>query len=118
MQGMQQIGGVINVGAAFNHQVVSVGVTQGETMVTAGAPLPPQIVGYTQGVATTGGSAIGGIGGIGINAAPIGVYPGVVGGVIGGHGLYGGVTKTPGVVTNTDNFGNITRTPVVVTNRS
>jgi hypothetical protein len=29
MQGMQQIGGVVNVGAAVNHQVVSMGVTQG-----------------------------------------------------------------------------------------
>ena len=141
---MKQIGGVIGVGAAFNHQVVSDGVSQGETIVTAGAPLPPQIVGYTQGVSTLGvgvggpigvGVGVGGPIGVGVGVGPIGVGVGsVVGGYTGGaygvgtsaYGVglgargygYGGVTQTPGVVTNVDVAGNLTQTPVVVTNRA
>jgi len=34
LQNMKQIGGVVNVGAAMNHTVTSIGVTQGETIVT------------------------------------------------------------------------------------
>lgn len=105
MQGMQQIGGVVSVGAAINHQVVSIGVTQGETIVTAGAPLPPQIVGYTQGVVAAGPA-------LGVSGVGIGGY-GAIGGVVGG---YGAVTQTPAVVTNTTVGGLVTQTPAVVTN--
>lgn len=133
LQGMKQIGGVINVGAAFNHQVVSLGVTQGETYVQTGAPLPPQVVGYTAGIATGVGAAVvppiapvvapvvatstyggyGGYQGVGVSG-----YQGVGVSGYGGYGGYGGVTQTPGVVTNVDVTGNVTQTPVVVTNRA
>lgn len=76
---MKQVGGVIGVGAAFNHQVVSLGVTQGETLVSTGVPLPPQVVNYIPGVAAVSTT------GYGYGA---------------GYGV-GGVTQTPAVVTNT-----------------
>lgn len=152
LQGMRQVGAVINVGAAMNHTVTSLGVTQGETFVNTGAPMPAQVVNYIPGVPTGAGIATGGIGvsGVGIGGygmtgpalattvvptvatstvvggygtqyggygAQYGGYGAQYGGIgVSGYGVGGGLTQTPGVVTNVDVAGNVTQTPVMVTN--
>jgi len=93
LQGMKQVGGVVNVGAAMNHTVTSMGVTVGETFVTPGPPMPAQVVNYVPGVATGVGVATGGYGGIGVSGVGVGGYGYGVGGpavatstVVGGYG--------------------------------
>jgi len=142
---MRQIGAVINVGAAMNHTVTSLGVTQGETYVNTGAPMPAQVVNYIPGVPTGQGIATGGIGMSGVGMGGYGMtgpalattvvptvatstvvggygtqyggYGAQYGGVgVSGYGVGGGVSQTPGVVTNVDAAGNVTQTPVMVTN--
>jgi len=142
MQNRPQIGGVVNVGAAFNHQVMSMGLTQGETIVTAGAPMPPQIVGYNQGVATgVGISTVGvgaiappligastvvgtgyGVGGYGVGVGGYGVGVGGynTGYSVGGAGYSGvgvsGYGAGYGGVGYSQYGGGVTQTPGVVTN--
>jgi hypothetical protein len=68
---------VVNVGQAINHQVVSLGMTQGETIVTPGVPLPPQITGVYQGV-STGALSRSGIGYGGLSRSGVMIGGGVV----------------------------------------
>ena len=137
LQGMKQVGGVIGVGAAINHQVVSLGVTQGETFVSTGAPMPAQVVNYIPGVATGVGVSTVGVGAVGVGyPGPVGVgYPGVgIGtsvvapavttttvGVSGYPGVYPGAYPVGGVGVGVGAVGvgypgAVTQTPGVVTN--
>ena len=116
LQGMKQVGGVINVGAAINHQVVSLGVTQGETMVAQGAPMPAQVVNYVPGMATGGALGVSGVrmgattiggGYTGASVVPGGVYPGAIGvsGMGAGYGQSFGQTTVTGVTGGYSGYG-------------
>jgi len=145
MQNMRQLGGVVNVGAPMNHTVTSLGFSQGETIVTPGVALPPQIVNYTAGVPTGVASGIGagygaGYGvGVGVgqqfygqpalaativpNVATSTVvggygagYPGAYGGAGYGGAGYGAGYGVGGGVGYSGYGGATTQTPGVVTN--
>jgi len=71
IQNMRQLGGVVNVGAPMNHTVTSLGFTQGETFVTPGVALPPQVVNYIPGVPTGVASGVGVGVGLGVGVGPV-----------------------------------------------